>query len=638
MIFEKRHIILLWVLFALLTSTNNFSQPLNSDQKKIRTIGTKNFLVHKVEKGQSLYAISKKYNVELKLLIDENPGSIDGIKQGQDLLIPIIDKQQNNNQTTTNITDTAGYITHKLMPNENISGVSRKYNLTENELKTLNPFISNGIKEGQILKIKKRTSLIITEENNTPFTTTSDSDFVWYTSLKKDSLIHVARKFKISESKIQRLNKWSYREFQKNKILSPGQKIRLHQKNIKKQSISLVGQREDKIGNSVKISDNQDTVLRAKKKTYNIGLFLPLRTSESEFTSMEDLVQNKKNFPGVSSLVSDFYLGFKTALDSISSGDFQINTLIFDANESDSAKVLEITKSESFKSLDLIFGPWFSSTFPIVASAASEIGIPCVSPTLQQNKILFKNKSTFKMLPSRNYTLECMAEYIVNTYYSKSSIYLINTDKPKDQNTISFFKDYYNEFLRFKFGIKDTLHELKGPSGGAPGKNGTVVYILLTDNIPFITDFFTQLGRSTRDNKGISLFGYYSWMNLDNLDQGYYGRFNFHCVNPSYVNRQDTQVASLWEKYRNVMFSDPDKIYFEAFDLSAYFLSMLKKFGPDFCNQLSDSPYQGAVIDFNFFSPDLETGFENRSAKILEVQGNKLIPVSSTKDNIPNKH
>ena len=616
--FQKSKKFLLSTIALCLFSFSAFSQ-VNSKDIKTKIIGDKKYIIHTVEKGQSLYSLAKKYNLEIKSILEINPIAKDGISIGQEILIP-------ENIITNNLSidaDTAGYLLHKVIKGETLYGLLKKYSVTESDLKLLNPSIKNGIKEGQVLRIKSRNSEFKFDRNKFKSDSLSDTSFVWYTVLEKDSLVQIARKFKTTESKIQRLNKWSSREYIKYRLLKPGQKIKLFPNNFNEETSKLMSQFEYRIGNSIRINDSTVSNLRPKKKLYKIGIFLPLKTSESEYTSLQNMIETKKNFPSTSSLITDFYLGYKTALDSLASSEYQVKTYIFDANENDSLKVLETVKSENFTSLDLVYGPWFSDVFPIVAEAAKEIGIPCVAPTLQQNKILFKNNTTFKMLPSKNYLLECMAEYIADNYYKKTEINVVNSEKPKDQNAITYFKEYYSDYLNLKYGVDDTLKEAKG----ATTSKGGSVNVLLTDNVPFITSYFTQLGRSINANnssKNFALFGFYNWMNLDNLDQGYYSRFNFHCVNPHFVNKKDERTKKLWEAYRNSMFSDPDDIYFQSYDLSFYFLGMMKKHGPDFYTLLPDFPYEGCSMNFNYFSPDFETGFENRAAKIIEVKENKL--------------
>src|SRR5690606_16187492 len=58
--------------------------------KKIEVIDGRKYYLHSVEKGQTLYAISKVYSVSVNDIVIENPEAIDGISQGQLLRIPVV--------------------------------------------------------------------------------------------------------------------------------------------------------------------------------------------------------------------------------------------------------------------------------------------------------------------------------------------------------------------------------------------------------------------------------------------------------------------------------------------------------------------------------------------------------------------
>src|ERR1043166_634200 len=99
-----------FLFFFLLISISVFSQ----DGKKssvIKTIDGKKFYVHTVEKGQSLYAIAKLYNIDLNSLLVENPDAIDGLKTGDILNIPF---KSDAVESVTSPSDMDKYIFHKV--------------------------------------------------------------------------------------------------------------------------------------------------------------------------------------------------------------------------------------------------------------------------------------------------------------------------------------------------------------------------------------------------------------------------------------------------------------------------------------------------------------------------------------------
>ncbi len=108
----------------------------------IKTIGGKKYFIHKVEKGQSLYAISKIYAIDVNSILTENDEAIDGLKNGQELKIPfesLLPKQ-------TLAIDTNKYTYHKVLKGETVYAITKKYTIDDKKLATYNPTINNGLK------------------------------------------------------------------------------------------------------------------------------------------------------------------------------------------------------------------------------------------------------------------------------------------------------------------------------------------------------------------------------------------------------------------------------------------------------------------------------------------------------------
>lgn len=73
------------ILFCAVTR-NGFAQ---EKSKRIETINGKKYALHKVEKGQTLYGIAKLYEVDKNDIILENPDIINGLSIDKDIRIPI---------------------------------------------------------------------------------------------------------------------------------------------------------------------------------------------------------------------------------------------------------------------------------------------------------------------------------------------------------------------------------------------------------------------------------------------------------------------------------------------------------------------------------------------------------------------
>jgi LysM repeat protein len=113
----------------------------------------KTYLLHTVQKGQTLYAISKTYSISVEDIKAANPEIADnGIKIDQNIRIPVkaIDKKQAKKSDITLKGDT---IFHEVLKKETIYALTKKYEISEQRLKELNPALADGLKVGMTLVI-----------------------------------------------------------------------------------------------------------------------------------------------------------------------------------------------------------------------------------------------------------------------------------------------------------------------------------------------------------------------------------------------------------------------------------------------------------------------------------------------------
>ncbi len=121
-------------------------------------------IIHTVNQGETLYSISKRYQVSLDDIKQANPGLVENdIAIGQQIVIP---KDAAGNADNQEIDDqwedytdkldalSPQYIHHLVQRQETLYSLSRQYNVTEEALRTLNPEeLKDGLKYGSIIKV-----------------------------------------------------------------------------------------------------------------------------------------------------------------------------------------------------------------------------------------------------------------------------------------------------------------------------------------------------------------------------------------------------------------------------------------------------------------------------------------------------
>lgn len=578
----------------------------------VRTINGKKFYIHKVEKGQSLYAIAKVYGLDVNSILVENDDAIDGLKNGQELKIPF----ENSLSKPVNPIDTSKYVYHKVLKGETIYSITKKYNIDEAKLKSFNPQLVNGLKEGEFVAVlpKKSSTLVKPIESFSNTSLPKSEDVSLYTVQQGETLYGISKKFNVNQDDLIKWNpelKDGVKQGQTIKIASASKQTAVASTTVE---TNVVNELKDTIPfNSI------------KKQKYEVGLFLPFKLAESDAIVVEDLVRAKMSFPSTQSLALDFYAGFKMAVDSLKSNNFDVNINLFDMEDRDSVKIETICKSQEFKKLDVIFGPLYLSGFKIVSQCAKQHGIPVVSPVIQQSKILYKNKLVSKVSPSLYTLIEGLSDYCADSLLGNSNIMIVNSTT-KDQGYIKAFKNQYQLGLaKHNRPLKDSIITVKGISGVkaafVPNKKNVVV--LLTNNQVFLQDFITQL-YSFSDKKDIVLMGFSSVSNLDNLDQEYLNKLQFHFADAGIVDYSLPLTQELTKNYQSIYTANPSDYYFSGYDVATYYLGNLEKQGLGLFLNLDKFPGAGISTGFKFFHPDDETGFENQSISIYKYSNYKL--------------
>ena len=117
---------------------------------------------HIVEPKETIFGLSKKYNVTVEEIQAVNPEiQKEGLKTGQVVVIPSAKKEPSvsivNSTKESEIKDKVEeFIKHKVEPKETLYGLSKKYNVSVDEIKQKNETVlQNGLQIGQILIIRK---------------------------------------------------------------------------------------------------------------------------------------------------------------------------------------------------------------------------------------------------------------------------------------------------------------------------------------------------------------------------------------------------------------------------------------------------------------------------------------------------
>lgn len=227
---------ILFLLFSLCTviSFSGISDSTGTISKK----GQK-YVVHKVEKGETFYSISKRYHTSVNVVKKANDG-LEKLSIGAMLHIPYTETTTPKKAEFQNI--------HVVGPHETLYSISRKYGVLLSDLKKWNDLTSSAISPGNKLIIKTERPSSVHNEKSVMKTHEVSAG---------ETLYSIARKYEVSVADIRESN-----DLTPTSTISIGQKIAIPETHrvpneVKKEETLTSNKAMIKVGDNKVFSKNR---------------------------------------------------------------------------------------------------------------------------------------------------------------------------------------------------------------------------------------------------------------------------------------------------------------------------------------------------------------------------------------------
>lgn len=547
------------------------------------------YFIHTVKKGETVYSISKAYDITPKLLSKENPSVILGLQPGQVLKIPEKKGQDNHPQ------EDGKFIYHKVKKGETFYSLSKQYNITVQELREMNPGLNiNDIPTDTILRIPR----IDFQEEVQEFNVQKEPYF-FYKVKKRENYASIAGKFGLPVEQLKEANK------DMRKHLRKGDIIKIPEKKEPEPEIVI---------ETTPVTDTlpvPDTICKANIPSYftnkvKVALLLPLYLDENDvrewidssevdqygkikykkITRDEDWIYNK------SQRFIEFYNGVIIAMRNLQQKGMSIDLTVFDT-EQDPVKVKSILQQGSLENMDVIIGPVYSVNVKMVADFLENKQTIIISPFAQKENLLISNRSLFQVKPSYSVAAEMLAG-IISRDYGKN-IVLVRPDDTLSTAKIDLFKwrlvdslkqygSVENVILKEVFFSKnrarrDTINEIRDAL--VEDEENTI--IVLSQKETFVSEVLAKIFTLSGEYN-LKVFGFPEWQQFRNIQLNYFHQMDLFLCSPYHLDYNKKEVVDFLREYRNGFKTEPTQFSFAwtGYDVTSYFLTGIGIYGEDF--------------------------------------------------------
>ena len=493
------------------------------------------FISHKVKKKETLYSISRLYDLNIEQVMEYNPIlSRRGLRKRMILKIPVFKKKE---LVSEEITDHK-IITYKVKPKDTKWRIAYNNNITIQELEKMNPVLKKGLKIDQKIKIPK--------SDKTNLSNLIDSNFNYYTVKQGEGYYRIQKKLGVSKKILDSLNPI---------LLEQG----LLNGMVLKLPLAYTG--DLKIKNDLLVEKTSLIDSINGNSEINISVLLPFRASEIEFDSIDETrkILSERNLHTIS---SDFYSGIILASEDLSKYGISSKLSIYDT-ENKKSKIDKILNEINPDSCQIIIGPLIPDNFNYISSKEKIFDLPKVAP-LSTRDVVIRN-SVYQSVTPKELLRNKMIDYLDKNLDQDDNIVIVADSINRDIEYI--LKDIFPSSIILRpekngYLLPELVDSLLVDS--LPNK-----IILESDNFSLISSVSAQMSAQISDLRKVQLFTTYrgNVYENENLSRKHLGDLGFTFTSGHHPLSK-FELNTFQERYIKFFGKPPNREAIRAYDLT----------------------------------------------------------------------
>lgn len=607
---------LIFLLCALLFTTTIFAQIKVEKSKDVVVVLGRKYYVHNVKQGETIYSISKTYEVPEEDILLINKEIVQNLKAGSALRIPLVDEKYEPvpiNKTS--------FTEHTVQKKESLYSIAKQYNTTQDKIIKYNPEITNGIKKGMILKIP-------VEENEQ---IEAKDDFFEYHQIKNgDNLQIIANQYGITVEDIIEFNDNANNLVIGEILAIPTQTLSEEQKAILKFNQNL---EPDFINIDPNYFEDPNyppcsDFAYNDSMTFKIAIVLPFFINENYNTSFDALSDPENaHFYKNTKIFYDYFQGTLLAIDKLRKEGLNLKLFLFDS-KADSSTTASIFNKYDMTKMDLIFGPVYSSNFDIVEKFTKEHHINVIAPLSNRTSVIETNPFVYKVIPSFENITEYTARHIAVSA-DTVMIGVINDGTPAQIMIADTFKYSINVFAENPDSIdfkNITYSKFITPyKENLDPEKYNIIFITSTDEIEVSAILNNLNSLVTVDEYKIIVYAMPTIATYTKLQSDWISNLNIHYASSTYKDMENLDIREFRQTYHQKFGNYPSTYAYTGYDATYYFITALKQYGKyfQFCLGENDEFMgNGIFMKFNFARCNETGGFENEGLFMMYYDKN----------------
>jgi LysM repeat protein/ABC-type branched-subunit amino acid transport system substrate-binding protein len=593
---------------------NNKKEKENKKTETVKeTTPTENQVnIHIVETGQTVYGICKKYNVTMHALREANHLTSDTLTPGQKLRIP--------SQSEFMVKPSEQKVEfYQVKKGDTKWRIATLYNITVSELDALNPELQGELQENQYIWVPSK-EIEVKEEVKDSFQQEQDPSFIYHVVKEGEGLFRIAVLYSTTQEEIEKLNPEAV------KLLRPGMLLKIPGKK-KDKFVTHVVEKGDTFYNltrKYKVSEESLLLINPElKEGLKLGttIFIkPIGEAKNTFESPKFSNNNElkvsflmpmmsdstyafgrnTNDSKLRTIVADYYLGAKMAIEELEKKGIQIDFHVYDT-KNDVEVIQNLLKQNSIQESDVIIGPFFFDKAEMVAEVLKDV--PVIVPLYSKKQESNHQPNLIKTGIDEKNTIDALGEYLVD-YYKNQKIILISdftvqniSDQQKLEKILKEHNVPFQNINPTKNAKNESVLYINKTSllGGIAKEKETWV-VLMSENLSVNSEVISTYGMN--NNGKIRLFTNIQMKKLENINFNHLAdlKWTFPAVYFDELNSKE--IEAFKTKFREKNYAFPESFAFSGYDVTYDILSRIAT--GDLINSLDNEKSMRLTRSFDF--------------------------------------
>ena len=561
------------IVFLLILSFSVLAQPNTSGEDKIETtlVNGEECVVHVVEQGNTLYSLHRQYEVSIDEIVALNPTAKEALQVGQVVYIPIANSNIEKYKTHVVEAKQTLYGISRIY-NVEVSDLLKLNPEAKNGLQIgqqIKVPLTNTVQENPVRVNEVPDHTDINKEDaefrnpvNGP--QLPDDSTEVHTVQNGETLYSIARAHHVTLLELIKLNNI------KNGEIRVGQNLRIPSHDHGDEAILPI---------LPFVSDTNYTApVFAMKPSYKVAVILPLNVQKNQEV-LSGMITQQTELNRYTDLSLDFYMGAQMALDSLEKLGLIAEVTFYDS-KANASEVSKIIASGDFQHTDIVIGPLFDQTIKPVAAWVKQNGARLIVPFKASTNILKNNPYTSFAVPSKLTLIKSLAHYYA-LEHGKDNVVLVKSNLSNDDNAYRVFREEFNSLTTnssYRGVLKEIYLTDSGDQlSKAVDPDTITVFVDLSSDLSHAMRFLTVLNRVKnqrgKENAEIIAVGLDDWMKFDDLSNYYKNRFQLHFASAYDLNYHQENTEEFVLSFRSKFNADPSKYAIQGFDVTFAYLN-----------------------------------------------------------------